>query len=101
MNRIISISLLSVVFTSCYSPRYVYSPSAQNIPLLNKKNDYKLAGYYSGGSGLINYNKDHARGVDLQTAYALNNHFGIMLNEFLRWEKNGGENDFYVSDSST
>src|SRR5205085_216186 len=101
MTRIISILLLVLCMASCYSPRYVYSPSAQNIPLLNKKNDYKLAGYYSGGSGLVKYNNNYARGIDLQTAYAFSDHFGVMLNEYLRWEKNGGNNDFYIPDNST
>ncbi|MEI9958043.1 MAG: hypothetical protein WDM90_17465 [Ferruginibacter sp.] len=32
---------------SCYTPRYVYSPSAHNVPVLLKKGDSKIAANYS------------------------------------------------------
>ena len=89
-------------FSSCYSPRYVYSPVTQNIPLVSKKNDLKVAAYFSSGLGsndLQVYKKGSNLGLDIQGAYAFTNKVAVILNYYNRWEKNGVDNDIVVGDS--
>jgi hypothetical protein len=85
-------------FTSCYTPRYLYSPSAQNIPVLVNKGDSKLAAYLSSNlsSKKNNYNRINEsknRGFDLQGAYAFSNHFAVQASYFNRVESNNGFKD--------
>lgn len=93
-----------LAFASCYSPRYVYSPSTQNIPVLLKKHDVNVEGYFAsgGGSSKNGYrgSADYNLGIDIHSAYAVSNHMAIMLNQYNRWEKNDGANDFNFGDSS-
>ncbi len=100
MKTIIFIFFVSLCIVSCYSPRYVYSPSAQNIPLLKKKNDIEITGFYDGSINTFSKKGNYNRGFDMHTAWAINNHFGVMLNESLQWEKNGGNDSFFPNDSS-
>jgi hypothetical protein len=96
--------VICIIISSCYSPRYVYSPPTQNIPQLNKKGDINLAGYFAAGGGssshqypgLYSYNL----GMDVHVTYALSDHFGLMVNKYNRWEKNDGANDFNPGDSA-
>ena len=96
--------LMLLAFSSCYSPRYVYSPPTQNIPQINKKGDVILGGYFASGGGssrrdypgVHNYNL----GMDLHSAYALSDHFAVMINKYNRWEKNDGANDFNPGDNA-
>ena len=100
--KITQIASIILILTSCYSPRYVYSPVTQNIPLINKKNDVKVAGYLAGGgSGTNNLSSPGAYnlGLDLHTAYAVTDHFAVMLNQYNRWERNGRNNDVFAGDS--
>ena len=89
---------------SCYTPRYVYSPAAHNVPVLIKKGDSKLAFNYSFNAA-NNYVKDSvpvvakARGYDLQAAYAFTNHWAAQLNYFHRTERNAGDFDAGNRDS--
>jgi hypothetical protein len=85
---------------ACYSPRYVYSPPTQNISLLNKKNDFDLSAFYAGSIDAFKEKGNYNRGFDLQTAWAVSDHFAVMLNESARWEKNGGNDSFFPNDSS-
>ena len=85
---------------ACYSPRYVYSPPTQNIPLLNKKNDLEFSAFYAGSINAFKEKGNYNRGFDIQTAWAVSNHFAVMLNESVRWEKNGGNDSFFPNDSS-
>src|SRR5882724_9406535 len=104
----ITIALLLFVFSfslfSCYTPRYVYSPSAQNVPVFTKKGESKLAANYSFNLS-NNTVKDSvpvrakARGYDLQAAYAFTNHFALQVNYFHRTERNAGDFDSGVKDS--
>jgi hypothetical protein len=82
-------------FSSCYTPRYVYSPSAHNVPLLAKKGDSKIGLDYSSNlpgtrsiDGQVFRGRSH--GTDIQGAYALSNKFALQANYFSRSEKNGG-----------
>jgi hypothetical protein len=100
MNALTPISFLSLIVftTSCGSPRYVYSPSAHNVPVLTKKGDSKIGAVYSTNftgqekkdGQLID---NHARGYDLQGAVAITNHFAVQANHFYRWEKTTGGTD--------
>ena len=96
--------LMLLAFSSCYSPRYVYSPPTQNIPQINKKGNVNLGGYFAsgGGSSWRDYPNVHAYnlGMDLHSAYALSDHVVLMINKYNRWEKNDGANDFNPGDST-
>ena len=85
---------------SCYSPRYVYSPSTENIPLLKEKNDVEVAAFYAGSLNLFQTNNNYNRGIDLHGAYAVSDHFALMVNENIRWERNGNS-DIHPRDSSS
>ncbi len=86
--------------SSCYTPRYVYSPPAQNIPVIDKKNDVELAVNYGTSIDIFHSKGNYNRGLDLHTAWAFSNHFAIMLNENFRWESNGTNDTFFQRDSS-
>lgn len=104
MPKGLMIVLIVLFFSSCYSPRYVYSPATQNIPLLCKKNDIKVGGYIATGlnsNDLALYNNASNFGIDLHGAYAFTNHFAGMINYYNRWERNGGDNDVVAGDSIT
>ena len=93
--------VISAMLCSCYSPRYVYSPSTQNIPLLNKKNDLEFSAFYAGSLNAFKGKGNYNRGFDIQSAWAVSNHFALMVNESARWEKNGANDTFFYSDSSS
>jgi hypothetical protein len=103
-----ALALLLIAFSfslfSCYTPRYVYSPSAHNVPVLAKKGDSKLAFNYSVNPS-DNTVKDSvpvkakARGYDVQAAYAITNHWAVQLNYMHRTERNAGDFDAGVRDS--
>ena len=90
--------------TSCYTPRYVYSPSAHNVPVLVNKGDSKLAFNYStnfakkNAEGIV---KDNwSSGIDLHGAYALTKKFAVQINYSHRREKNNGDFSSINLDSS-
>lgn len=85
---------------SCYSPRYVYSPSTQNIPLLHNKNDLEFAASYSGSANINSSKSDYNRGIDLNAAWAISDHLAAMLNESIRWEKNNANDTYFYGDTS-
>lgn len=97
---IIIFVLASSYLCSCYSPRYVYSPSTQNIPLLHKKNDLEFSAFYAGSINVFNEKGNSNQGLDIQAAWAFSNHFAAVLNESLRWEKDGGNDSFFPGDTS-
>ncbi len=85
----------SLCFMSCYTPRYMYSPAAQNVPVLVKKGDSKVAAYFSSNlsqkdNANNRTNESKSRGFDLQAAYAISNYFAIQANYFKRTESNNG-----------
>jgi hypothetical protein len=82
-------------YASCYTPRYVYSPSAHNVPLLTRKGDSKIGIDYSSNLPSTKkrdnpFFRGSSNGLDMQGAYAINNKFALQLNYFSRKEKNGG-----------
>lgn len=83
------------LLSSCYTPRYVYSPSAQNVPLITEKGDSKLGILYStNGNGIRTENEKEyrrfGRGIDIHGAYAINKQFAFQGNFYQRSEQNGG-----------
>lgn len=100
-----SAAFLLFALHSCYTPRYVYSPAAHNTPVLVKKGDSKLAANYSFtfGDNAIKSNVSataKARGLDAQAAYAFTNHWAGMVNYFYRQERNAGDFDSNLRDST-
>jgi hypothetical protein len=100
MKKYFFLFLISISIYACYSPRYVYSPPTQNIPSLNKKNDLEFSAFYAGSINAFKEKGNYNRGFDVHTAWAITNHFAVMLNESVRWEKNGGNDSFFSNDSS-
>jgi len=101
---IFNFAFLIFYLSSCYTPRYVYSPTAHNVPVFTKKGDSKLAANYS--FNLSNNTvkdsvpvKAKARGYDLQAAYAFTNHWAMQANYFHRAERNAGDFDSGIRDS--
>ena len=89
---LLTFAFLIVAVTSCYTPRYVYSPAAHNVPIFEKKGDSKLAFNYSANFSTQSAIEDHAStGIDLQGAYAISNKFALQVNYYQRREKNGGD----------
>lgn len=61
---------------------YLYMPNMHQVPLLREKGEARLA--YAGSSSrngpLIIFNEDGASGTELQAAYAVSDHWGLMVN---------------------
>ncbi len=82
-----------VVFASCDTPRYAYSPTAHNVPVFTKKGDSKVAAYYSN-NGIYSstdedgneYDRNVAQGIDLQGAVAVSNNIAVQAGYFNRSE---------------
>lgn len=94
--------LLMGIFSACYTPRFVNSPSAHNVPILAKKNDSKLSFNYSTNADTRStsdqYSRNRSNGFDIQAAYAITNNIGIQTSYFSRYElTNGGgvDDDLY------
>ncbi len=100
MKYIAIIFFVCISIASCYTPRYVYSPPAQNIPGLALKNDVELSANYGTSINLFSIRGNYNRGFDLQGAWAFSNHFALMVNETFRWEKNSTNDTFFQGDSS-
>lgn len=89
---------ITIIAASCNTPRYIYSPSAHNVPVLTKKGDTKLGAVYSTNA-VGQETKDgveidnRSRGYDLQGAVAITNNFAIQAANAHRWEKTDGGPD--------
>ena len=100
------IGLLAVMLLpSCYSPRYVYSPIAHNVPLIQGKGDSKLAAHYSVNLGenkqFDNYGHvNQGHGLDIQAAYAITDHLAVQGSYASRNEKNYADYSVNSSDTS-
>lgn len=68
---------------------YYYGPNSCNVPLLEKKDDVRIAAAIASA--------DETTGFELQTAYAFSNHFGGMFNFY--WTR--GEDQYNPSGSET
>ena len=97
MKTINLLPVILILLASCNTSRYMYSPSAQNVPVLAKKGDNKLSMVYStdlSGTPFTttannnnNPYKRSNRGFDINGAVALTDHFAIQANYFNRTEK--------------
>ena len=107
MKRVFYIFNFTFLLTglySCYTPRYVYSPSAINVPVFTKKGDSKLAANYSFNLAGNTVNdsvpiKAKAHGYDLQAAWAFTNHWAMQANYSNRTERNTGDFNAGLRDS--
>lgn len=97
----IQLNFLTVIFLlitgiGCQTPRYMYSPSAQNVPLLTQKGDSKLSlTYATNFANKIEVWKgenSRANGFDIQSAIAISNHWAMQANYYYRSEQNGRKN---------
>jgi len=94
-------SVIIVLFLiSCNTPRYMYGPSAHNVPVLVKAGDSKLSANYSTDLSddpfedkSSDYNHNKLNGFDLQGAVAITNNFAIQAQYFNRTERNGSNFD--------
>ena len=68
----VSIVIVSLSLTSCL--HYYYSPNGQNVPLFQEEKEIRASAALSAG--------DISKGVEIQSAYAVTNHVGIMLNGY-------------------
>lgn len=98
MNKTIISTLLmaAVVISGCYSPRYVYSPSTPNVPILKQKGDLYGAALYSKNvegdkfNDTINIVRQQTGGLDLHGAVAVSKKWAIQSSYCYRQEKNHG-----------
>jgi len=99
---LVSFVLLWVTLNGCYTPRYVYSPSAHNVPVLSAKGDSKLAVNYSSNGGGNRWRESfvqaRSNGADIQGAYAFHKNWAVQSSFFTRNERNGG--DYSNTDSA-
>ncbi|HOV44548.1 MAG: hypothetical protein IPO46_08090 [Chitinophagaceae bacterium] len=88
---------MSILFLSCYTPRYVYSPPAQNVATLTQKGDSRLAILYSTNAGsnneIVEIGKATSNGLDVHSAYAISNHVITQFNFFYRNEQNSNRDN--------
>ena len=96
-NILLFISILFIL-ASCNTPRYVYSPSAHNVPVLTKKGDSKIGAVFSTnavGNQAQNSgdNDNSSRGFDLHGAVAITDHFAVQAGHAYRWEETTSNRD--------
>ena len=101
MKKILINFFICSFLSSCYTPRYVYSPPTQNVPSIDKKNDVELSANYGTSLDIFHSKGNYNRGIDLQSTWAISSHFAVMLNENFRWESNRTNDTFFQSDSSS
>ena len=108
MKTILVLFSLVVVFTSCETSRYAYSPTAHNVPILTKQGDSKVAANYST-NGIVSesdntsdqYERNISYGFDMQGALAVTNHIALQANYFYRNEKTHSNSDYYNFSNSS
>jgi hypothetical protein len=76
---------LVTVISFCSCTHVYYSPNSGNVPLFKKKGEARINGYYSLGSTIT----DNIKGGEVQAAYAVSNHVGVMLNTAFMGASNG------------
>src|SRR5690349_17462937 len=82
-----------IVFASCDTPRYAYSPTAHNVPVFTQKGDTKAAAYYSNNGIYTStdsegneYDRNIAQGFDIQGAAAVTNNIALQAGYYYRNE---------------
>jgi hypothetical protein len=94
ISQILIFFACCIAFISCYTPRYLYSPTAHNVPVFTQKGDNKLACYYSTNA-VVSSSNDNSQsdGIDIQGAYAITKEFSIEAAYAYRKDRNGGVNN--------
>lgn len=82
----LAVLFFAIAGISCRTPRYVYAPSAQNIPNLEQKNDAEVSVNVGPLMRIFGTSDNYSRALDLQSAWALSDHFALMFNYANRWE---------------
>ena len=82
--KILFAALIVLLCTSCAS-RYMYSPSAHNVPVFTEQGDSKIGASYSTNAGEEDDNSGH--GLDVQGAYAVTKHVAVQAGYSTRSEK--------------
>ena len=101
VKKIYFFFITGLLLSACYTPRYIYSPPASNVPVLTKKGDSKLAAFYSSSPFSNTSSKNfYNYGFDIQAAFALSKHWALIVNKTNRYEKNSGDFDYSLSDSA-
>lgn len=97
--------VLIIVFASCDTPRYAYSPTAHNVPVFTKQGDSKVAAYYSN-NGIYSstdedgnqYDRNISQGLDVQGAVAATNNIAVQAGYYNRSETSN-QNASFSSDN--
>lgn len=76
MNYVLIVISTAITCTSCV--HYYYAPNSNNVPLFKEKDEARVAVQYVETGG--DENLESAKGVELQTAYALSKHAAVQLN---------------------
>lgn len=76
-----------IAFSSCHPPRYIYSPAPPNNPYFRQKGELKVAAYYSTSGSENKTENEYDNGFDLQSAYALSDHWALTADYYKRNEK--------------
>jgi hypothetical protein len=98
MRKIIPYLLLVFSISACTANKYVYSPISSNGLLLDSAKDLKAAiNYAAAGNINTTSQRQVSNGLDIQTAYAINNKIGIKLDGSLKQESN----EFNYNNNST
>lgn len=106
MKTAIAMIASIVLFASCSNPRYAYSPTAHNIPILTKQGDSKVGAYYStSGFSILGedegeYDKNTSNGADVQGAVAVTNNIAVQANYSYRSEKTNSKDADYPFETS-
>jgi hypothetical protein len=90
MRKIALYLLPFIALNACNANKYVYSPSTANLLKLEEKNDVKVAVNYSTVGSLTpnsSQNK-HSNGIDVQSAYAVNNKIALKFDAYSKSENN-------------
>ncbi len=78
--------VLAILVCSC--THVYYSPNSSNVPLFKEKGESRINGYYSLGATIT----DDIKGAEIQAAYAVSNHFGVIFNTAFMGASDGSDN---------
>ena len=85
MKKYPFLSLIAAV-VQCSCTHYYYVANVQNVPMLQEKNDLQVSGFFGGW--------DESKCIELQTAFAPAENFGVLANFMTAWGGNVSERDY-------
>jgi len=101
--RTILTALTLIFLASCNTPRFAYSPTAHNVPVMTARNDSKLAFNYSTNADTRQsddkYSRNKSNGYDIQGAYAITDHIAVQGSYFSRNERTSSNEEDYFDSS--